>query len=180
MSPQEIKQLKLSAIYEALLELLKDHELSDIGVSELCRQANVSRTYYYRNFQSFEEIITCAQEKDIYNYLRRIPHKSHMSFEELMTIYFEFAHDNKAQKLLLLNAGQTDTLIKTFRTVYTFLVQQGYVNILRNKRARSQYFATFLSGAVVSVETQWIRNGMRESPKNMGNTLCKLIGFDDK
>lgn len=39
MSPQERKQLNLNKTYKALLDLLADHQFSDISVSLLCRKA---------------------------------------------------------------------------------------------------------------------------------------------
>lgn len=57
MGPQEVKLQKLRQIYQALLRLLQKKELIEITIAELCRTAQVSRTYYYRNFHSLQEVI---------------------------------------------------------------------------------------------------------------------------
>ncbi len=178
MSPEETKRVKLKQIYEALLRLLRDQPLTDITVAALCREAGVSRTYYYRNFDSYQTIITRFQELAMRNYLRRVPRKRHLNFSALMTTYFAFAADRAAQTRLLVQAGLTATLIDTFRTVYTFLANADFIDSLASARGRNPYFATYLAGAVVAIEVKWIDEGMRETPANMGAMLGVLFGFD--
>jgi len=177
MSPQEMKQLKLTAIYEALMGQLVDHAFSEISIAALCRQAGVSRTYYYRNFNSFEEIITRAQNMMIRGYLRRVSRRAALDFSALMTTYFQYSREHAAQTLLLIEAGQTATLIKTFRAVFVFLAAQGLVDALKSTRGRSPYFAAYLAGAVVAIETQWLQSGIRETPEQMGALVQNFFGL---
>ncbi|KRN28037.1 TetR/AcrR family transcriptional regulator [Liquorilactobacillus mali] len=176
MSPQEMKQLKLNRIYKALLSLLADHSLSDISVSVLCRNAGVSRTYYYRNYKSMQEIISRHQEMAIKSYLRILPHAAHMNFTQLMTAYFRLMKQQSTENVLLINAGLTDTLIRTFRTVYLFLVDQKIIDS-SNTRSHHQYFPSFMAGAVISIQIQWIQEGMKETPAEMGKILNELFSF---
>lgn len=52
MSPKELKDQKLSDIYHALITLLNEKPLEKISITELTGLAGVSRTYYYKNFDT--------------------------------------------------------------------------------------------------------------------------------
>ena len=44
-------------ITEALLALLKEKDYQDISITELCEKADVTRTSFYRNFKSKDDIL---------------------------------------------------------------------------------------------------------------------------
>ncbi|OIL70080.1 TetR-like C-terminal domain-containing protein, partial [Oenococcus oeni] len=177
MSPHELKQFKLRAIYRGLLTLLQNKHLSDITVSDLCRTAAVSQTYYYRNFSSFQEIVSRYQEQMIMSYLNLALNNRHIDFTQLMTAYFQIMGDHATETLLLIHAGLFDVLISAFRKVYVFLAQNSYIDSSRTVRGKNQYFANFMAGAVISTEVQWMKQGMEESPREIGIILKQLFRF---
>lgn len=63
MSLQERKQQNLTAIYQALLTLISRKPISLISITELCQDAQVPRTYFYKNLDHFDQIITTFQQQ---------------------------------------------------------------------------------------------------------------------
>ena len=175
MGPQEVKIQKLRQIYQALLHLLQKKELIDISISELCKVARVSRTDYYRNFHSLQDIILRYKSWEMSAYLRRTQHAKEVNFITLMTVYFKLQKEEAESVILLANAGLTETLITTFETVYSYLIEQGYVKL---QRKNNKYTSIFMAGAVISVELRWIQSGMKETPQEMGEILSVLFNFD--
>lgn len=57
LSNSEINRLTRNAIQEALVYLLSKKEINDISVTEIVSKAGVSRSAYYRNYTSKEEIL---------------------------------------------------------------------------------------------------------------------------
>ena len=55
----------LNQITEAMVELLKEKEMSNISISELCDKAQIGRTSFYRNFESKEAIVEFIIERKI-------------------------------------------------------------------------------------------------------------------
>ncbi|KRL04102.1 TetR-like C-terminal domain-containing protein [Liquorilactobacillus hordei] len=43
------------------------------------------------------------------------------------------------------------------------------------KRQRNQYFASFIAGAVISIQIQWLSEGMKETPAEMGRILNSIF-----
>jgi AcrR family transcriptional regulator len=180
MSPQEIKIQNLTRIYKALLKLLAETSLSDISVSRLCRTAKVSRTYYYRNYHSFQEIITIYQTNMIKSYLRILPHHTTMNFTHLMTAYFKLMQKNVTQTKLLVDAGLTSTLVQTFSDVYYFLSDQQIIVSPSDRQDYNDYFVSYMSGAVINVQMKWMNQGMKESPAQMGKMLNEFFFNPEK
>ncbi|WHQ66011.1 TetR/AcrR family transcriptional regulator [Lactiplantibacillus plantarum] len=88
MNPQTRKRQNLTAVYAALLQLMSQKPLSRISITELCQHAQVSRTYFYRNFANFDQIILAYQKQTILQYLRQLPRQSKVKLQVLMTQYF--------------------------------------------------------------------------------------------
>lgn len=58
LSNEEINKITRNSIQEALIYLLGKKELNDISVTEIVTKAGVSRSAYYRNYKSKEDILT--------------------------------------------------------------------------------------------------------------------------
>ena len=57
LSNEEINLITKDSIQEALVYLLSKKDIDDISVTEIVKKAGVSRTAYYRNYQSKEDIL---------------------------------------------------------------------------------------------------------------------------
>lgn len=57
LSNEEINRITKDSIQEALVYLLSKKDIDDISVTEIVNKAGVSRTAYYRNYQSKEDIL---------------------------------------------------------------------------------------------------------------------------
>ncbi len=57
LSNEEINRITKDSIQEALVYLLSKKDIDDISVTEIVKKAGVSRTAYYRNYQSKEDIL---------------------------------------------------------------------------------------------------------------------------
>lgn len=69
LSNQQAKQLTKSCIHAALIQLLDSKDINMISVSELTRKAGVSRTAFYANYQTIDDVISeiINQELEILN-----------------------------------------------------------------------------------------------------------------
>lgn len=172
MSPQDLKAEKLTAIYHALLTLLADRPMQDISVTVLCRQAGVSRTYFYRTFGNFDAIISQYQQRAIVTYLRRSPGQVPLLLAELMTHYFEYVQHSADQQRLLLKSGRMMVLLQTFQSAFLFLLEHD--RILKSPLLMDPYYVAFLSGAVINLSVTWLQAGMPEPPQYMGQRIAKF------
>lgn len=135
MNPQIRKRQNLAAVYEALLQLMSQKPLSRISITELCQHAQVSRTYFYRNFTSFDQIILAYQKQAILQYLRQLPRQSKVKLQVLMTQYFTLMQQMAATNQLLIKNEKIQIFIQSFEAVFALLIKQD--RIIGSSNARS-------------------------------------------
>ncbi|WP_047999633.1 TetR/AcrR family transcriptional regulator [Lactiplantibacillus herbarum] len=173
MNPQDRKQQNLTATYEALLQLMSQKPLTDISITELCQHAHVSRTYFYRNFTSFDQIILAYQEQAMLEYLHKLPHQSQLNLSTFMTHYFTLMQQMASTNQLLINNGKLNIIIESFQTVNTLLLKQERIP-KHSKTIQRPYYLAYFSGAVVNVLTTWLQNGMVETPQYLGQLVASF------
>ncbi|MFC6261255.1 TetR/AcrR family transcriptional regulator [Levilactobacillus fujinensis] len=174
MDPRDRKQQNLTAIYSALLELMVQKPLVDISITELCQQAQVSRTYFYRHYQNFNQIILAYQTQNMLRYLRRLPQTSKVDLTRLMTHYFENTKLEAETYQLLIKNGKLDILLETFQTVFQLLIKQDRIEN-HTSRLTAPYYLEFFSGAVINVTVNWVKHGFVESPAYLGQTVASYV-----
>lgn len=174
MTPQERKQQNLTAIYHALLQLMSQKPLSVISITELCQQAQVSRTYFYRHYQNFDQIILAFQEQAILHYLRGLPTESQIDLIALMTRYFELTKSAVKTYRLLIKNGKIDILMQTFQAGFQLLLKQDRIGN-HSPRLTEPYYLEFFSGAVINMSIAWVNHGLVESPAYLGQQVAKFV-----
>lgn len=75
---------------EALFSLMKTKDYSQISVTEICKEAQLSRRTFYRRFKTKQAILDFYFEKKINSYTNYIEQKMPQSFYELVAIFFSF------------------------------------------------------------------------------------------
>ncbi|KRK48867.1 TetR/AcrR family transcriptional regulator [Secundilactobacillus kimchicus] len=179
MSPQEVKLVKLKQLHTATLELLAQKPKNNITISELCRKARVSRTYFYRRYQTIEDVLLQYQEMEMMIYLRKIPNTDRLSFSFLMTAYFGLVETMASETLLLHRVGLDDVILGSFNTVHAYLNAHQKIRNRSSNRVKNRYFRTFMAGGVVSVAIEWLESGMPNTPAQMGQVMATLFAIED-
>ena len=174
MNPQQRKQQNLTAIYQALLQLMTDKPMANIAITELCQKAHVSRTYFYRNYHSFDDIILAFQEQNMLNYLRHLPNANKIDLPALMTHYFELTESEIETSKLLIRNGKMTVLIETFQTVFRLLIKQHRIDNRTYAIFDQPYYLEFFSGAVVNVAADWIARGTPEPPHYLAQQINRF------
>jgi len=162
MSPQERKQHNLTAIYQALLTLMSRKPISLISITELCQTAHVSRTYFYKNFGHFDQIITAFQQQYMLHYLRELPNTPKITLVQLMSHYFEIIQQDAANNRLLIQNGKSLIFTATFQTVFTALIHQDRIEASDRNILTAPYYLEFFSGAVVNLAITWLQHDFPE------------------
>ncbi len=151
---------------EALIELLKKQDFSELTVSALAKRAGLGRATFYRNFDAIDDVLRFIIDR---------------AFEELReTVLACHLVENRTGKL------ERTTFIKPFlqfwgerATLVQALVSAGRVEFLRTGLAdmisrilalgsaqakprwkRVDYFIALRSGAAIALLVHWIRCGM--------------------
>lgn len=178
--PTNTKTPKLTAVYAALLQLMSQKPLSRISITELCQHAQVSRTYFYRNFANFDQIILAYQKQTILQYLRQLPRQSKVKLQVLMTQYFTLMQQMAATNALLIKNEKNQIFIQSFEAVFALLIKQDRIIGSSNTALRQPYYTAYFSGAVINMLVHWQQNGMVETPAYLAQQVTRFTLRDNE
>lgn len=168
LSNEEANRITKECIYTALLILMNEKEFDKISITELVKRSGVSRTAFYRNFHTKEDVLKDTAE--------RIFHAIDTSFgkeqyrNDAYSWYYDLFEHIKREQVgfgLLLKAGMQK---KEFFELNTY-VAVCYADLDSIKR----YSVLAWWGALQNILLEWYRNGMKEETTQMANLCCELL-----
>lgn len=147
---------------DALLSLLKEKPLAEISISELCDQAGVGRTSFYRNFEEKEDIIKAHIQQLFHEWTDRPGAADNPPLDELLRVMFTHFEVHRYFYTLLNNRGLVYLLKDVILTACGFHPEQ------EKSAAYASAFAAYSLYGWVEV---WFQRGMKESADEMANLL---------
>ncbi len=154
-------------ITESLLKLLHEKPINDISISELCDNAGVGRTSFYRNFESKEDILKVYIDQLFRDWMEEYDRNGDNSLNELMKEMF--THFEKHQDFYqLLNERNLIYLLKD--------VVIGICGPKPEHEKMEAYAKAFVAYSLYGWMEVWFQRGMQESAEEMAN-LFKSQGL---
>ena len=154
LSNKQAKKVTKSCLQTALIQLLDKKELSDISVSELARRAGVSRTAFYSNYQTVDDVLTelIDQElKEVNNSIWEAINRE----EDFFPPIIQKMKDNYDLYSLLMKANIEKTAFFQFRDY----IKDSYPAL--DKKAYYMIIAAI--GSLRSIIMEWFINGCEDS-----------------
>lgn len=156
------------ALFDALCGLLKTHALNDITVAELCRQASLNRTTFYKYYAVPMDVLTEHMDASIRQMLSHV--KQDINLQSKQDLYE-----------LMLSTCQSCLAMK--QVLYGFLMASGdFVKLLTGELMKLQKQDSlkssrihFISGGVSAVLVQWVLQGYPSTPESTAALLAEYI-----
>ena len=148
----------------ALIRLLKKKDFSSITVSEIVKLAGVSRSSFYRNFESKEQLLL-SYLYDLYKdffgsdeFLASMPKYNKM--QEFLLPRFQFIKRNRDLFLVL---RKHNLLYYAFEQLENDMIHllTGYNSTIPD------YYRAMFSGSCAGIIRMWIDHGFKESEEEM-------------
>lgn len=141
-------------ISDAFIELTQKKKVCEISISDIQRVSGVSRSTFYRSFDTPEDVIRlmCSQ-----------------SFDEIFSLKngllvsvncFNYWFDNSRVFELIIEAGQLDYFTQTFAS---HLIESALLQKHGLSAADYHYFSYMLSYAMAGFLSGWIARGRKET-----------------
>ena len=162
LSNKQAKLITITCLRTALIQLLDNREITDISVSELCRKAGVSRTAFYSNYQTVDDVLTELIDEglsEINNSIWDAINKK----EDIFLPIVEKMKDNRDLYTLVLKSNIEKTAFFQMRDH----VKKTYPSIDTN----SYYLLIAAVGALRNIILEWFINGCNESVEFI-SSLC--------
>lgn len=168
LSNAESNKITRMCIESALILLMKDSHISDITITDIVKKAGVSRTAYYRNYSSKEDILRSMID-DIAN---KVIMAMQLRFPLTNTYDYWFSLFNTLQEYY----DDLHILLKaSFGEAVRIQVQHLLISKIQKEDITELYKFYFWSGAIYSVINQWILDGGQPGPEDMAHICYKII-----
>lgn len=151
-------------ITASVLKLLEEKPLQEISISEICEDAAIGRTSFYRNYESKEDVIKQFIRQLIGEWAQAYRPEQGGSNARLFGSFFQHLKDHADFFLLLKRRG----LMYLFLEVYVAL--NGAVPEDENMWAYTKAFIAY--GTYGWIE-EWLARGMQESAQTMAELLAE-------
>lgn len=169
-------------IHQVLLNLLKNKTLSQIKVTELCREASINRGTFYFHYEEigdifkelFEEIMLDLKE----SYNEPYRHITVLDVKKLdpQTVGI-FHHVKKYEQFYRIVLSQ-----EVSNTYYYMLFDEIRSNFMADKNteihgAVNDFFYSYTANAFIGLIIEWYRRDFHESVDEMNVQLVNIVNF---
>ena len=160
-------------IQNAMLSLTKQMKYEDISITDIAREANVSRMTYYRLYDSKEAImleISSKVNEELFAIIR-----NHPDLSDYNLCYNFFQHFLEKRELVtcLYRANLFPVVIEHFSKLVDYLYEEIYH--IDTSTPEDKYRMQFYSGGLFLTVLRWMENGMEETPDEMAHIILHAI-----
>ena len=151
-------QASAKLVLDAMDTCLRQHPFEEISITEVCREATVSRATFYRLFDTLEDVVAYRCECFAIQFYKTM---SGQSITQIMEQFFSawMAHSELLE--LILCIGREDILLDCHHR-YMELIQYEFQKI-KPDFLITEYHISILTSVMLGMLTTWIHTGKRES-----------------
>ena len=162
-------------IMDALMRLLKEKKFSDITVSQLCKEAEVSRQTFYSLYESKENVV-----KDLIAACQSDPEAAHTAHGSCCqegsasTVFSSFGRYLSLHRDLMQMLSDNDILYLLYQSLYSAIIGCEFFLHDEQKRER-EYAANFIAGGFTGIATAYVNCGTEDIPEYLEREINLLF-----
>lgn len=162
---KQIEEYK-GMISDAFVELLQEHSIDQITISQIAKQAGIGRNTFYNHFQKKEDILDYLMESLFLELQAKLKEKEKPTIEDFLLWRFSLLKKNP-----LLATVHNRDVIKTI----LYSMRNSKVSLFDFPLHQDIYKFEFFQGGIDYVTSKWIISGMMESPKEMVDKIFSYM-----
>ena len=172
LSNEESNRLTRECIESALILLMKEHDFQSISITDIIRKAGVSRSAYYRNYSSKEDILT-----NIFNRASEIivnALSAELVTQNMVSSYrilFEKVQEIKDLFTIIRMAGMVDE--------FQAAVNEKYLQAVDANSPEAYYRVLSWIGSIFNIIFGWMQRGYQETPEQMAHICSQFLSEDE-
>ena len=172
LSNMESNRLTRECIETALLILMEDKDLDDITITSIIQKAGVSRSAYYRNYRSKEDILTGVFDEAAQAMVGALSEPiAQRDMRECYQLLFEQVWHARRLFQIVRKAGMADRFQET--------VNRRYLAGIAQTDVQGYYRVRSWIGSIFNIVFGWIERDCRESAATMARICQSFLSEDD-
>jgi len=170
------KRQESSALHliEGLTNCLKTKNMAEISVCDLCTASSVSRSTFYRMFETPVDVLEYACDTIITKVLSDYSQSSFKDDDDFVMFSILYWYNHSELLEALVNCNRLDIVQKSFETHSKRLIpiiRQGF------NEAEMEYVRMGAAGLLSSLITVWIRRNKKENPSQIFDLYKKCVSL---
>lgn len=163
-------------VKEGLIRILKKKPLEKVNITELCQEAGINRTTFYRYYELPRDVLTEMQSEFFEETFEHF-HKPLMAsdIERLFVCLYEHA---ELVKLFFKYNSDTDWA-NIFTNIYNSFPEMMMTKAFRNLDGNSaKLLSTYLAGGAYFLARQWIMDDIPMHPNDVAAIALNILDKD--
>jgi len=174
---RRVKYTKM-VLKESLIKLLKEKDISQITVKQICEDADINRATFYSHYTDAYDLLRNIEDELFNNislYLQAYTNSDgNLDRVEMVEKIFEYIKQNAAVCRLLLSEKGDMNFQKRIMT----LIYEKNIDELTSKgkitKETAEYIYSFTITGCIGVIQKWFDDGMKKSARFMAEMLVRL------
>ncbi len=168
---RRIRRTKL-VLREALIQLLLEKDIKEISIMELTDKADLNRGTFYLHYKDiydiYEQIENEMLEEFEVIFKKRQQGKNSISLLPLVSEAFEFLAKNVDISIIILRSDDSGFLSRLINMGKPKEKEEWQKLFGEMDENLYEYYYSFITSGCVGLLRTWFNDGMKESPKKMG------------
>lgn len=165
-------------LINAFMELIHEKNYGDITIKEITERADVAYVTFFRHYQDKDHFFMMVLEEDIGELKKRIaairPHDD--PDDDSCTLMFEYVQKKDIFFNNLFNGSGASKIKEQMKAWYVaVLLDTNEEFYTANSIIPFEIAANHIAASCIELIDWWLKHGMQESSKNMGDILRQLI-----
>lgn len=159
----------------SLLSLLKEKKIKDITVLELCKEANINRTTFYKYYKDIDDLLLKIEESLLIELEKNIENikRNYLISYTSKTIESIAKHKEIYSKLLGAN-GDRQFLRKILSVVKNESIEEWQKLLKKASKENLENIYTFIVDGTIGIIEEWINTGLKENHQNIALFINKI------
>ena len=171
---QRVRYTKM-VIKNSLLELMREHPISKVTVTDICKKADINRNTFYSHYANQFELLSNIED-ELYEEIRQVVGHT-MNLEASGKLSYEICKYIKANsnicEVLFSENGDKDLLERILYISHDLNIEKWKKEVKHIDQKLFDNWYTFTSYGSIAIIKKWVNSGMKESPG-------KIAAFIDK
>lgn len=164
---QKTTEFLKECLADSLISLMKEKPLEDITITEITSHSGVSRSTWFRNFHTKDEVLSFKLVVLWDRYCEaRNRNKNIQIYLATVIDFFQFNLENRSLVELLYKQNLKNVIYDAFWIV----MEQQYERSLFEV-----YQLRFYAHGVFGLLEEWLTRGCKESPEEMVDLFCRIL-----
>jgi AcrR family transcriptional regulator len=168
------KKYTRMVLKDSLIRLLKEKQISQVTVKEVCELADINRSTFYSHYRDQLDLLYQIEEEiieDMNEYLNQYNFTKEEESVEMTAKLLEYIVSKRDICQTLLHENGDTTFQKRVMMVAQRFLMKNWKDIGNLEEDISGYLSTFIISGSIHVIKSWLDQGMVQSPKEMADII---------